>query len=102
MAGNVSIDTDAADNWKPSKKKSVERIGGVVALIMALDRATCAGNHVTWRFHVVVSSVGGCSVGTAKTFWRSAIAVCLASRESWRQFDAVDKSASSGSTVSWR
>ena len=32
---------DAADNWKPSKKKSRERIDGVVALIMALERATC-------------------------------------------------------------
>jgi phage terminase large subunit-like protein len=39
MAGNVSIETDAADNWKPSKKKSVERIDGIVALIMGLDRA---------------------------------------------------------------
>ena len=29
-----------ADAWKPSKKKSVERIDGIVALIMALDRAT--------------------------------------------------------------
>jgi phage terminase large subunit-like protein len=40
MAGNVTLETDAADNWKPSKKKSVERIDGVVALIMALNRAT--------------------------------------------------------------
>ncbi len=40
MASNVSIETDAADNWKPSKKKSVERIDGIVALIMALGRAT--------------------------------------------------------------
>jgi phage terminase large subunit-like protein len=40
MAGNVSIETDAADNWKPSKKKSVERIDGIVALIMVLDRAS--------------------------------------------------------------
>lgn len=40
MAGNVSIETDAADNWKPSKKKSIERIDGIVALIMALDRAS--------------------------------------------------------------
>jgi phage terminase large subunit-like protein len=39
MAGNVSIEKDAADNWKPSKKKSIERIDGIVALIMALDRA---------------------------------------------------------------
>lgn len=40
MAGNVSLETDAADNWKPSKKKSTDRIDGIVALIMALDRAT--------------------------------------------------------------
>ncbi len=38
MASNVSIETDAADNWKPSKKKSVERIDGIVALIMAAGR----------------------------------------------------------------
>ena len=38
-AGNISIEQDAADNWKPSKKKSPERIDGVVALIMAIDRA---------------------------------------------------------------
>jgi len=40
MAGNVSIETDAADNWKPSKKRSPERIDGIVALIMAIARAT--------------------------------------------------------------
>jgi phage terminase large subunit-like protein len=40
MAGNVSIETDAVDNWKPSKKKSRERIDGIVALIMGLDRAS--------------------------------------------------------------
>jgi phage terminase large subunit-like protein len=40
MAGNVSIEKDAADKWKPSKKKSIERIDGTAALIMALDRAS--------------------------------------------------------------
>lgn len=30
----------AADNWKPSKKKSVERIDGIVVLIIGLDRTT--------------------------------------------------------------
>ena len=39
MAGNVSIEQDAADNWKPSKKKSCERIDGIVALVMGLDLA---------------------------------------------------------------
>src|SRR5262245_57846876 len=40
MAGNVAVETDAAGNWKPSKKKSIERIDGIVALIMGLDRAS--------------------------------------------------------------
>jgi len=38
-ASNVSVETDAAGNLKPSKKKSTERIDGIVALIMALGRA---------------------------------------------------------------
>ena len=42
MAGNVSIEKDAADNWKPSKKRSPERIDGIVALIMAARRASLA------------------------------------------------------------
>jgi phage terminase large subunit-like protein len=40
MADNASIETDAVDNWKLSKKKSLERIDGIVALTMALDRAS--------------------------------------------------------------
>ena len=39
MASNVSIETDAADYWKPSKKKSTERIDGIVALVMAAAAA---------------------------------------------------------------
>ena len=39
MASNVSVGTDAAGNLKPSKKKSTERIDGIVAGIMALGRA---------------------------------------------------------------
>jgi len=41
LASNVSLETDAAENWKPSKKKSRERIDGIVGLIMGLERATC-------------------------------------------------------------
>ncbi|MDL2318398.1 terminase large subunit [Eubacteriales bacterium OttesenSCG-928-A19] len=37
---NVIIDQDAAGNIKPNKKKSTEKIDGVVALIMGLARAT--------------------------------------------------------------
>ncbi len=40
MVNNVSVETDAAGNVKPSKKKSSEKIDGVVALVMAIDRAT--------------------------------------------------------------
>jgi phage terminase large subunit-like protein len=36
MADNVSLETDAADNWKPSKKRSRERIDGIVATIMGV------------------------------------------------------------------
>jgi len=35
---NVSVESDPAGNLKPSKKVSTERIDGVVALIMAIDR----------------------------------------------------------------
>jgi phage terminase large subunit-like protein len=38
-ADNVTLDKDAYDNWKPSKKRSRERIDGIVALVMALARA---------------------------------------------------------------
>lgn len=41
--GNVIIDQDAAGNIKPNKKKSTEKIDGVVALVMALARATIGG-----------------------------------------------------------
>jgi phage terminase large subunit-like protein len=40
MASNVSIESDAAGNIKPSKKKSTEKIDGIVALIMGIARAT--------------------------------------------------------------
>ena len=38
MAGNVVVDTDPAGNIKPTKAKSPEKIDGIVASIMALDR----------------------------------------------------------------
>ena len=40
MASNVALEIDAAENWKPSKKKSRERIDGIVALIMGLEGAS--------------------------------------------------------------
>lgn len=39
MAGNTVIETDSAENIKPSKKKSTERIDGIVSTVMALGRA---------------------------------------------------------------
>ena len=44
MASNVTTEQDAAGNLKPSKKKSTERIDGIVATIMALGRVMVAGN----------------------------------------------------------
>ncbi len=40
MCDNLAVEHDAADNIKPSKKVSTERIDGMVALIMAIGRAT--------------------------------------------------------------
>ncbi|MDP3939687.1 MAG: terminase large subunit [Deltaproteobacteria bacterium] len=39
MASNVMVEQDAAGNLKPSKSKSREKIDGIVASVMALDRA---------------------------------------------------------------
>lgn len=39
MASHVSIESDPAGNIKPSKKRSTERIDGIVASVMALGRA---------------------------------------------------------------
>ena len=39
MMDNIHIRTDPAGNIKPDKEKSTEKIDGVVALVMALDRA---------------------------------------------------------------
>ncbi len=43
MADNMVVTTDPAGNIKPAKDKSTERIDGMVALIMAIDRATRRG-----------------------------------------------------------
>ena len=43
MAGNVVVETDDAGNVKPTKAKSTEKIDGIVALVMALDR--CVRNQ---------------------------------------------------------
>lgn len=44
MADNIHVRTDPAGNIKPDKQKSTEKIDGVVATIMALNRAIRCGN----------------------------------------------------------
>ncbi len=39
MASNASIEMDAAGNIKPSKRKSTQKIDGIIATVMALGRA---------------------------------------------------------------
>ena len=43
MAGNVAVSQDAAGNLKPDKAHSQGRVDGIVALVMALDRAMRMG-----------------------------------------------------------
>ena len=46
--GNIFIRTDPARNIKPDKEKSTEKIDGVVATIMGLDRVIrCGGRPAT-------------------------------------------------------
>ena len=45
MAGNVVVDTDPAGNIKCTKAKSPEKIDGIVAAIMALDRCIRQANQ---------------------------------------------------------
>lgn len=46
MASNVVVTSDPAGNIKPDKAKSTERIDGIVAMIMGLDRASRPGMSV--------------------------------------------------------
>lgn len=47
MMDNVFIRTDPAGNIKADKGKSIEKIDGVIATIMALDRAIRCGNDTS-------------------------------------------------------
>lgn len=47
MAQNVVMRTDPAGNIKPDKERSVEKIDGIVALIMGLDRCIRNGGETT-------------------------------------------------------
>ena len=44
MVDDIHVRTDPAGNIKPDKQESIEKIGGVVATIMALDRAIRNGS----------------------------------------------------------
>ena len=45
MMDNVVVRTDPSGNIKADKEKSTEKIDGVIATIMALDRALVNGNN---------------------------------------------------------
>ena len=48
MVDNIHVRTDPAGNIKPDKQKSTEKIDGVIATIMALDRSIRrAGDHTS-------------------------------------------------------
>jgi phage terminase large subunit-like protein len=44
-ASNVAVESDAAENIKPSKQKSTEKIDGIVATVLALARAIVASGN---------------------------------------------------------
>lgn len=46
MAGNTAVDRDSAENIKPCKKRSMERIDGIVASVMAVGRAAAGMGQV--------------------------------------------------------
>ena len=45
MMDNIFIAKDAAGNIKINKAKSIEKVDGAVAMVMALDRAIRCGNN---------------------------------------------------------
>ncbi|MDK8613307.1 terminase large subunit [Corynebacterium pseudodiphtheriticum] len=47
MVDNIHVQEDPAGNIKPEKQKSTEKIDGVIATIMALDRAIRDGSSDT-------------------------------------------------------
>ena len=52
-AANVTVQTDPAGNLKPDKRRSTERIDGIVALIMAIGRAMVQGDAGEPRIRVI-------------------------------------------------
>ena len=58
MAANVVIETDAAGNIKPNRKRSSDKIDGVVATIMALGRVNVGGNVSVYEARGVLTLHG--------------------------------------------
>ena len=48
---NIFIRTDPAGNIKADEERSTEKIDGVIATIMALDRAIRCGNDTSESFY---------------------------------------------------
>lgn len=60
MIGNIATEQDASGNIKPSKRKSAEKIDGVVAIILALARAIATGGNKRSVYETRgIDSVGG-------------------------------------------
>jgi phage terminase large subunit-like protein len=53
MVSNVAVKQDPAGNLKPDKSKSSDRIDGVVALVMAVGRATVAPDEPNYQIFFV-------------------------------------------------
>lgn len=67
-ASNVTVDTDRNENIRPIKSKSTGRIDGIVALIMAMDRAATCSDETS-----VYETRGLASIGTdePRAWWQS-------------------------------
>ena len=50
MAGNVAVEKDAAENIKPSKARSTERIDGIVAAVMAIAGMVSGAAAQQWYY----------------------------------------------------
>jgi phage terminase large subunit-like protein len=64
QAGNVVIETDAAANRKPAKNKSIDRIDGLVASIMACGLAANRGGLDAVPYDEWLAGLRGTSVQT--------------------------------------
>jgi len=66
MANNLAVETDPAGNWKPSKKKSTEKIDGMVAWIMALGLSMISEPKKVSKYAKKGARLASIDVGKAK------------------------------------